>query len=114
MKPPNNAPVYAAIYAELAEVFRDSGYALAIHGTLARDFDLIAVPWAEVCHSPHYVLEKVTTIFAVSVVGGATVKEHGRVAWSISIGHGECAIDLSFMPVVGLASPQWRPEHENG
>lgn len=38
MKPPNYAPVYAAaLYPDLAELFRSHGYALACHGSLARD-----------------------------------------------------------------------------
>lgn len=44
MKPANNAPVYACMYQELAEICRAHGYALAIHGSMARDFDLIAIP----------------------------------------------------------------------
>ena len=48
MKPANRAAVYAAaLYPDLAEIAREHGYALAVHGSLARDFDLIAVPWRE-------------------------------------------------------------------
>src|SRR5271154_4799160 len=45
VKPANNGPFYAAgLYPKLAEVFRSHGYALAVHGSLASDFDLVAVP----------------------------------------------------------------------
>ena len=47
MKPPNAAPCYAAYYKSLAEVAREKGYALAVHGSLQNDLDLIAVPWVE-------------------------------------------------------------------
>jgi hypothetical protein len=47
MKLSNYAPIYAAaLYPELSEIARSHGYALAVHGSLARDFDLICVPWA--------------------------------------------------------------------
>jgi hypothetical protein len=36
---------YAAIYPRLREVAREHGYALALHGSLTKDLDLLAVPW---------------------------------------------------------------------
>lgn len=41
MQAANHAPIYAAcLYPELAESFRTKGWALAVHGSLARDFEL--------------------------------------------------------------------------
>ena len=96
---PNYAAVYAAaLYPELAKIFIENGYALAVHGSLARDFDLIAVPWIET-PSPHKtVLDLITTRFWIQLIGEPAKREHGRMAYTISIGHGECAIDLSFFP----------------
>lgn len=45
MKPANPAPFYACLYPALCDIAREHGYALAIHGTVATDLDLIAVPW---------------------------------------------------------------------
>jgi hypothetical protein len=45
MKPPTHAPFFACLYAALCETARRHGYALAIHGTVTTDCDLIAVPW---------------------------------------------------------------------
>lgn len=45
MKPANPAPFYACLYPALCDRAREHGYALAIHGTVATDLDLIAVPW---------------------------------------------------------------------
>lgn len=101
---PNYAPVYAALYPVLAAIFQRHGYALAIHGSLARDFDVIAVPWAETLSSPDAVLAEVVQRFDIRLIGdGPTQKNHGRVAYTLSIGHGECAIDLSFVNF----QPQW-------
>lgn len=36
---------YACLYQHLAAVARDHGYALAMHGSLVTDLDLVAVPW---------------------------------------------------------------------
>lgn len=100
MKPANYAPVYAAaMYPELAGIAREHGYALAVHGSLARDFDLIAIPWVEEPQAPQALLDAISGQFAAKLVGGPpSVKAHGRVAYTLSIGFGECFLDLSFMP----------------
>lgn len=96
---PNFAPVYAAaLYPGLAGVFHRHGYALAVHGSLARDFDLIAIPWAEKVATQQEVLQAVTTEFAVRIVGEVEHRNHGRIAYTLSCGFGECAVDLSFFP----------------
>lgn len=95
---PNYAAVYAvALYPALCPIFHRHGYALAAHGSLARDFDLIAVPWADEVSDHQTVLRDILSGFAIRLIGAGEDKPHGRVAYTISIGHGECAIDLSFM-----------------
>lgn len=96
---PNFAPAYAAaMYPGLAAIFHRHGYALACHGSLARDFDLIAVPWAEKVSDHQSVLKDVTTEYALRLCGDQASRNHGRVAYTLSCGFGECAIDLSFFP----------------
>lgn len=96
---PNYAPVYAAaMYPDLCPIFHRHGYALAVHGSLARDFDLIAVPWTESPSPPDVVLTAVCFEFAVKAVGGLEEKFHGRLCQTLSVGFGNCSIDLSFMP----------------
>lgn len=101
--PPSYAPVYAAaLYPQLAEIARNHGYALAVHGSLRRDFDLIAVPWVPNPSHPRDVIEAFVSQFAIREIGGEpTTKEHGRIAYTLAVGFGECAIDLSFMPISG-------------
>lgn len=45
MKDATRAPFYACLYHGLCAVARKHGYALTIHGTVARDLDLVAIPW---------------------------------------------------------------------
>ena len=101
---PSYAPVYAAaMYPGLCEVFRRHGYALAVHGSLARDLDLVAVPWTEGASEEAEVMEDVMGEYAVTAVGLPEAKPHGRRAYSLSVGFGECAVDLSFMPLARRA-----------
>lgn len=92
------APVYAALYPELCGIFQKHGYALAVHGSMRRDFDLVAVPWAEKVSAHDVVLGEIQKTFATTRIGTGTPKNHGRVAYTLAIGFGECAMDLSFFP----------------
>lgn len=98
MRAASYAPMYCAMYPRLAEIVRAHGYALAVHGTLQRDMDLTCIPWAESPSDPASVVQSITSEYAVRVVGEPDTTWHGRERWTITVGFGECAIDLSFMP----------------
>ena len=100
MKEPNYAPMYCALYPGLAEVTREHGYALAVHGSLGRDMDLICIPWIESPSDPGDVVKAITSKFHIRTVGDPDTTHHGRERWTISVGFGECLIDLSFMPML--------------
>jgi hypothetical protein len=104
MKDPNYAPVYAAaMYPGLAEITRAHGWALAVHGTLARDFDLTCIPWQAQVSEPQKVVDAILAKYAIRQVHGWTAKEHGRQATTLVIGFGDCFVDLSFMPYCASA-----------
>jgi len=99
---PNYGPVYAAaMYPDLAAIFQSHGYALSVHGSLARDFDLIAVAWAAEVSDPLVVLCAIMEQFAVTISPDSpAIKNHGRKAYTLICGFGNCQIDLSFLPVL--------------
>lgn len=99
MKPANYAPIYACVYAQLSEIARSHGYAMAAHGSLAADFDLVCIPWVLGASDPQSVVDEITSSFAINQVGKPEPKEHGRIAYTISFSFGECRLDLSFMPI---------------
>lgn len=83
-----NAAAYVGLYPFLRDVAKLNGYALGVHGSLANDFDLIAVPWVENAVSA----DKLITELA-EVVGGEIpeiqqpgIKPHGRLAWTVHLG----------------------------
>lgn len=100
MAKPSNAPLYCAIYPELAELVRKHGYALAIHGSLQRDFDLICIPWVAAASEPDEVVKDICNVFALEEIGKQEVREHGRLVHTIKVSYGECFIDLSFTPLI--------------
>lgn len=119
---PGVAGAYVALMPVLVEVAREHGYALAVHGSLNTDCDLIAVPWTEEA------AEALTLIKALKGAVGAgtfkldqeldeqfwpdcapTPKPHGRVAYSLHFtdrGSDGPYLDVSVMPRV--------PRHAEG
>lgn len=120
--------MFACLYHGLCDIARGKGYALAIHGTLVNDMDLIAVPWIYDASSPEDLLSALKKhIHALSYremlvyslpeatpsniddlcrqqneCPSGTDKPHGRRAWNLYLDHGT-KIDLSVMPLVPAA-----------
>jgi hypothetical protein len=90
---------YAALYPALRETARQHGYALALHGSLGRDLDLVAVPWVEDAAHPETLVAALTeTAGGFAVPQAVAEKPHGRVAVVIALGRSGGMIDLSIMP----------------
>jgi hypothetical protein len=102
MKGANFAPVYAAMYPALAEIARSHGYALAVHGSMARDFDVICIPWVEAPSDPADVVAAMCSEFALSLIGEPVTRQHSRLIFTLSVEFGDCFLDLSFMPFARL------------
>jgi hypothetical protein len=90
------------LYGQLKAVAFAHGYALAFHGSLARDIDLVACPWTEAAADQAALAEAIRAR-AAELNGGvcfenpkAGNKPHGRVAFSFHLGGGPF-IDLSVM-----------------
>lgn len=106
MKPATPAPAYVAMFVPLTNIARRHGYALAVHGSLQTDMDLVAIPWTDDAATAYDLMEAIrqwacsvmATMFGEQAcVNGPEDKPHGRIAWSLSIG-GVSVIDLSVMP----------------
>lgn len=81
---------------------RGCGYAIAVHGSLQRDIDLVAIPWTVNAVDPKLLVNRLSGVIA-GCLGRAhpsadwADKPHGRKAVTI-ITCGEAEIDLSIMP----------------
>lgn len=119
MKPVSPAATYAALLPELVQAAREVGYALAPHGSLARDLDLVAVPWTEEAGSAEQLVMRLLSVSGGHLVDGSRrtgqdaegkdvwetdhgdvgePKPHGRRAWTIHLGHRGLYLDVSVMP----------------
>lgn len=97
--------LYGAIYPVMLEAAKGSGYALALHGSLGRDMDVIAVPWTEDAIAPEELVDRIGTATAshwwLGHDGaphlGPSEHPHGRLVWTIPM-LGGAFIDLGVMP----------------
>jgi len=87
---------------------RRCGYALAVHGSLTRDIDVIAAPWRDTAPDAAYLIEMLKKVIE-AVCGTARHREGneqptkmpcGRLAWSIYLTHRDEPpyLDISVMP----------------
>lgn len=115
----NPAPAtYCNLYGTFRELAHKLGYALAVHGSMQRDFDLVAIPWTEAAVEAEVLVEAIRDCcggfilkdgqmggrwdpqlqkFVEAPIRNPEHKPHGRLAWCIHLG-GEPRIDLSVMP----------------
>lgn len=102
--------IYAQILPRIREAAKQLGYAIAIHGTLTRDLDLVAVPWIEEADEPTILVNMIADAVGGYIIGDRvderghisnhpTHQPHGRMSWNICWG-GKVFIDLSVMPRV--------------
>ncbi len=101
--------IYAQLLPRIREAAKGLGYALAIHGSMNRDLDILAVPWTEDAKSADELVEVVAKAVNGFVIGhndkglergqidNPTKQPHGRLSWNICWG-GRPFIDLSVMP----------------
>ena len=106
---PRPAASFAALYPLLAAAVRPLGYALALHGSMARDLDLVAIPWAEDAKPAEDVVDAIKRAIEGWTEGDARpglLRPHGRRSWIIwfrdgsgmTLADGHPYIDLSIMP----------------
>lgn len=95
-------PDYAAFVVKARIAARDCGYALAIHGSMTRDLDLIAIPWVKDCRSPTALIAQVAYRTDCETDGHRVhEREHGRLAVAFMLRtHFSDAryVDFSIMP----------------
>lgn len=107
---------YELLIGPIRERARELGYAIAVHGTLIRDIDLIAVPWtldavsaSVLAQAIKLVIEKVNGCAYMgytidkpaefSMAGCPGRKPHGRLCWTFTLQRQQGPyIDLSVTP----------------
>ena len=82
----------------LIKLARSLGYAIAKHGSMERDVDLIAVPWIEEAAESNELIYTLKRDLNLHQCGDIENKPNGRIALSLQFDSYTKTIDLSIMP----------------
>lgn len=99
-------PALPSLFASMYPIMRDTalehGYALALHGSLGRDFDVVAVPWVDDAADADTLVDAIVEVLDAWIITSKRVvmKPHGRRGYSIHLKHARTYVDLSVMPRV--------------
>lgn len=102
VNPSGKAVFYAVLYNDFRKAALDCGYALALHGSMISDMDLIAVAWVNDAASPEELVKQISdcigdTVWKERHLTSKGEKPFGRIAYTLSI-MGDWFIDLSIIP----------------
>ncbi len=111
----NAAACYVWMVPLLGERARSHGYALAVHGSMQFDLDLVCIPWTDDAVEPEVLITALRSSIGWTDRDGPWSREekpHGRIAWIVPLGVG-LALDISVLPPVRQC-PQQTPATSAG
>ena len=81
---------YAAMYEDIRKCAMDCGWAVALHGSLASDMDIMAMPWTESAVSFTGLIQRIVKLFDGNELSGLhsfsyKEKPHNRIVATIPI-----------------------------
>lgn len=84
------AAFYASIWDDLRNAAMDNGWALGLHGSLANDMDIMAMPWVEDAKPVEEMIKALSDCFTESIfkehhLVPDTAKPNGRTVYTMTI-----------------------------
>jgi hypothetical protein len=62
------AAFYACIYGDIRKAAMDCGWALGLHGSLASDMDIMAMPWTEDARPVEEMIQALSDCFTINFI----------------------------------------------
>ena len=95
------AVFYTVLWEDFRKAALNCGWALALHGSMVNDMDMMAMPWIENCKPIEELIKALSdcigeTIWKDTHTVSHYGKPHGRVVYTLSI-YKDFYIDLSVM-----------------
>jgi hypothetical protein len=93
---------YAVLFESFRKAALECGWALGLHGSMATDMDMMAMPWTDDAKPPEELVKAISdcidcTIWKDRHTVAHIGKPHGRIVYTISI-YDDFYVDLSIMP----------------
>lgn len=81
------AAFYAAMWNDFRQAAMDKGWALGLHGSLANDMDIMAMPWTESATDMHKMIDAIRDCFTDSdcINVHMSLKPNNRAVFTLSI-----------------------------
>lgn len=94
---------YASIYEDIRQCAMDCGWAVALHGSLSSDMDIMALPWTDQAATFEELVKKIQLLFddnSIAELYSITYSEkpHGRTVATIPI-WGDFYLDISTVDI---------------
>lgn len=100
-------PDYARFVSKARCIARSEGYAIAVHGSMTRDLDVIAIPWVEKPNSsPSQLAHQIAGRTGLTLHPEIQLREHGRIACTMLFPESGDPrfVDFSVMPPFSCSS----------
>ena len=93
---------YACMWDDIRQCAMDCGWAVALHGSLTSDMDIMAMPWTNEATSFEQLIEEIKNLFEHNELAHHSTihyysKPHGRIVATIPIWW-DFYLDISTMP----------------
>lgn len=97
------AAFYAAMWDDIRQCAMDCGWAVALHGSLNSDMDIMAMPWVQEASSFEFLVKEITKLFSGNRLSESYritygEKAHGRVVATIPV-WADFYLDISTLEV---------------
>lgn len=81
------AVFYAAMWNDFRQAALDKGWALALHGSLANDMDIMAMPWTETASTDEEMINALRSCFTEPIFIGIQITDmpNNRKVFTLSI-----------------------------
>lgn len=102
INPNGRAVFYTVFWESFRKAAIERGWALAMHGSMASDMDMMAMPWTEEARPVEELIQALSdcigkTVWKTSHFVPHHGKPHGRVVYTLSV-YSDYYIDLSILP----------------
>jgi hypothetical protein len=91
------AAFYAMCWEDMRKIAHENGWAIALHGSLKTDLDIMAMPWEEGCKPSDIFVKALANLFETQFpILKYRVKPHNRISYSLAI-FGNFSLDIQMI-----------------
>lgn len=99
------AAFYAMCWEDMRKIAHENGWAIALHGSLKTDLDIMAMPWEEDCKPADVFIKSLADLFkSPFLILKYRVKPHNRISYNLVI-YGDFSLDIQMIGGNSVENP---------